>query len=129
MGTERRGLPSSHRWALFYDVFLLILRTGFSSVSFFIDTNQTTGNLVHKHKTMKFDVVVERPVTDNVYPNQLNRLKRVEKLHPLKSQPMFSEAPRWEWREPFDFQPDFRISPVNAKYRSFDKLFTFVGQT
>ena len=79
---------------------------------------------MHKHKTMKFDVVVERPVTDNVYPNHLNRLKRVEKLHPLKSQPMFSEAPRREWREPFDFPPDFRISLVNAKYRSFDKLFT-----
>ena len=40
-----------------------------------IDTNQTAGNLVHKYKTMKFDVVVERPVTDNVYPNQLNRLR------------------------------------------------------
>ena len=89
-----------------------------------IDTNQTAGNLAHKHKTMKFDVVVERPVTDNVYPNQLNRLKSAKKLHPLKSQPMFSEAPRREWREPFDLQPDFRISLVNAKYRSFDKLFT-----
>ena len=27
-----------------------------------------------------------------VYPNQLKRLKRVEKLHCLKSRPIFSEA-------------------------------------
>ena len=91
-----------------------------------IDTNQTAGNPVHKHKTMKFDVVVERPVTDKVYPNQLNRLKSAEKLHPLmiKSQPMISEAPQREWREPFDFQPDFRISLVNTGYSTFDILFT-----
>ena len=39
----------------------------------------------------------------NVHPNQLNRLKRVEKLHPLKSQPMFCEAPQTQWCKAFDF--------------------------
>lgn len=59
-----------------------------------IDTNQLSGNPVHKQKTMKFHVVGERPITNNVYPNQLNRLKTAEKLHGLKSQPMLSEAPQ-----------------------------------
>ena len=43
----------------------------------------------------------------NVYPiaNQLNRVKRQEKLHRLKSQPMLSdhEAFQTECCEPFDF--------------------------
>ena len=39
-----------------------------------------------------------------VYPNKLNRLKKVGKVHRLKSQPMFSvKASQTEWREPFDF--------------------------
>lgn len=48
---------------------------------FTINTNHPGVNLVHK----------------------LNSLRRVEKLHPIKSSPMFFEAPQTEWREPFDF--------------------------
>ena len=70
-----------------------------------IYTNHPGGNLLHKHKTVKFDVVGEQPAT-KYYPDQLNRLKRVEKLlcRRLKYQPMFSEASQSEsGREPFDF--------------------------
>ena len=38
-----------------------------------------------------------------VNQNQLNRLKRVEKLHRPKSQPIFLEGSQTSWREPFDF--------------------------
>ena len=48
---------------------------------FTINTNHPGVNLVHK----------------------LNSLRRVEKLHPIKSLPMFFEAPQTEWRKPFDF--------------------------
>ena len=66
--------------------------------------------------TIEFDVVGGRPAT--IYPNQLNRLKRVEKIHRLKSQPIFSEASQTGWREPFDFPtgitgfPRFECLPV-----------------
>ena len=65
-------------------------------------TNHLGENLVHKLKAVKFDKVGEQPAT-RYYPNQLNRLIRVEKLHRLKSQTIFSEASQTEWREPFDF--------------------------
>ena len=58
--------------------------------------------MVYKHKTVKFDVVGERPAT-NDYSNQLNRLRRVEKLHRLKPQSIFSEAFQTELRELFNF--------------------------
>ena len=54
---------------------------------------------MHNRKTIKFDVV-ERTTHYNVHSNQQNRL---EKLHPLKSLPMFFEASQTKWREPFDF--------------------------
>ena len=56
---------------------------------------------MYKHKTVKFDVVGERPAT-NDYPNQLNILRRVEKLHRMKPQSIFSEAFQTEWRELFN---------------------------
>ena len=34
-----------------------------------------------------------------MYPKQMNRLKRLEKLHRLKLQPMFCEAPQTELHE------------------------------
>ena len=37
------------------------------------------------------------------YPKQRNRLKRVQKLPPLKSQSMFSEAPQKKRCKTFDF--------------------------
>ena len=64
--------------------------------------NHPGGHLVYKQKTVKFDVVGERPAT-NDYPNQLNRLRRVEKLHRLKPQSIFSEAFQTELRELFNF--------------------------
>ena len=50
-------------------------------------------SLSYKNKTIKFDVVGERPATMHIQIGCLQN-KRVEKLHRLKSQPMFSEA----WR-------------------------------
>ena len=38
-----------------------------------------------------------------VYPDQLNRLKRVEEFHGLKRQLLFSEVSQMKGREPFDF--------------------------
>ena len=55
-------------------VFSLALRDfspGYSGV-LTIYTNHPSGNLVHTHKTIEFDVVRKRPSTK--YPNQLNRL-------------------------------------------------------
>ena len=45
--------------------------------------------------------------------NQLIKLKRVEKLHPLKSKPIFSKASQMEGQEPFDFlaQTSFQLAP------------------
>ena len=48
---------------------------------------------MHKHKTMKFDVVGERPVT-NYFPKSAEETKKSTKLHRLKTQPMVSEASR-----------------------------------
>ena len=48
---------------------------------------------MHKHKTMKFDVVGERPVT-NYIPKSGEQTKKSRKLHRLKTQPMVSEASR-----------------------------------
>ena len=61
----------------------------------YIETNHPDGNLVQKYKAKEFDVVGEQAAT-KYYPNHLSRLKRVEKLHCLKSQPMFSKASQTE---------------------------------
>ena len=45
---------------------------------------------------------MENDPPQSIYPNQLNRLKGVEKLHCLIS-PIFSESSLKEWRKPFDF--------------------------
>ena len=64
--------------------------------------NHAGQNLVHKHKTEKLTWWEKNPLQSQ-HPDQLNRLKRVEKLHCLKTQPMFSETSQTEWREPVDF--------------------------
>ena len=57
-----------------------------------------------------------------VCPNQLKRLKRAEKLHCLKSQPIFSEASQMEWHEPSAFPTGIsRFSHVNGKYPGHEK--------
>ena len=53
-----------------------------------IDTNNQGGNFVQKHKAIEFDLVGEQSAT-KYYPNHLSRLKQVEKLLCLKSQPVF----------------------------------------
>ena len=58
-----------------------------------IYTNSAGGILVHKRG--------ERTTRYKVHPNQLNRLKRVEKLHYLKSETIFSEGSQTKWLEPF----------------------------
>ena len=49
-------------------------------------------SLSYKNKTIKFDVVGERPATMHIQIGCLQN-KRVEKLHRLKSQPMFRKLP------------------------------------
>ena len=63
-------------------------------------TNHPGGNLVHKHKTTNFDLGGEQPTTKYI---QINRFKRAEIFHHLKSQPIFSEASQIEWHKSFDF--------------------------
>ena len=81
-------------------------------------------NLVLKHKTIKFDVVGERP-RYKVFANQLNKLKSGEKLYHLKSQLIFSEALHSEWHEPFDFSSGISrgFFYVNGKCRVICVLF------
>ena len=72
-----------------------------------IYTNQPGGNLVHKHKTVRVDEVGERTATKYIQ-KQLNRLKRVENLTHLISQPVFAEAFQTKWHERhLIFQPKF----------------------
>ena len=76
-----------------------------------IYTGHPTGNLVHNsNRTTKFELG-GRTTCYKVYPNQPNRLKRVEKWHHLKLQPIFSEVSLMEWHKPFDFPS--RISGFN----------------
>ena len=48
------------------------------------------------------DEVGDSTTRCNANPNHLNRLKSVEILHHLKSQPIFSEASQTEWCELLD---------------------------
>ena len=57
-----------------------------------IYTNHPVGNLVNKHKAIKLAGRGGRMTRYKVNPNQLDGLKRVEKLHRLKSQPILSSA-------------------------------------
>ena len=57
---------------------------------------------MRKHKTIKL-MLWENDPLQKVFADQLNKLKSVEKLHPLKSQLIFSEVSHSEWPEPFDF--------------------------
>ena len=66
-----------------------------------IYTNHPGGNLVHKLKAVKFDVVRDNP--PQLFKSAQKKLNLVEKLQRLKSQPMLSEASQTEWREPFHF--------------------------
>lgn len=51
-----------------------------------IEKNSTRVEIfVHKHKPVKFNMGENSPLKVHVYPNQLSRLERVEKLHPLQS--------------------------------------------
>ena len=63
-------------------------------------------------KTLYKIWLVGRTNPYNVNPNQVKRLKRVEKFHVLKSQPMLSEASRTERREPFCFPSRIYASPM-----------------
>ena len=55
-------------------------------------TSDLGGDLVHKLRTTKFDMVGERPTTEDYKVCIQIRLKRAQQLHHLKTQPMFSEA-------------------------------------
>ena len=61
--------------------------------------------------------------------NQLNRLKRVEKLHRHKSQPIFFlKPPKWNGAKHVTFQPEFPAFPCKwYDPPRFDKKFSFPG--
>ena len=80
-------------------------------------------------KTIKFGVVRERPATNYILIRWTD-YKEVEKLHRLKSQPIFSAAFQTEWRIPFDFPSEiFGFSmwmvrtPTNV-YLLFSQLYS-----
>ena len=73
---------------------------------FTIYSNHQDGNSVHKHESIKFEGGRGRETTRYkvcIYPNQLYGLIRLQKLHHLKSQPIFSEVSKMEWLDPFNF--------------------------
>ena len=67
-----------------------------------IEKNTTMEIFVHKHKPVKFNIGENGVLKVHVYPNQLSRLKRVEKLHPLQSQPIFSKVFQTVWHKLFN---------------------------
>ena len=76
-----------------------------------IYTSHPGKNLLHKHMTIKFDVVGERPATKYI---QISRTDEKEWTNyiALKSQPIFSGASQSEWHEPFDFATGTSGSPI-----------------
>ena len=88
-------LFSLRKWAWTFKIQFLILYLT-------IYTNYPAGNLGRGHKTMKLRRG-GRTARYKVYPNYLNRPKRVGKLHRPKSPTIFSEAFQTECRDPFDF--------------------------
>ena len=83
-----------------------------------IYTSHPGGNLEHKNRTTKLDMVEDNdPLQSISISAYRKRLKRVEKLHCLKSQPIFSEASQMEWRIPSDFPTRIsRFFHVDGKY-------------
>ena len=82
-----------------------------------------------KHKSVKFDVVGAQPAT-KYFPNQLNRLKRVEKLHRLKSQPIFLKLPKRNGANHLIFQPKYpvffiKMVTTREKYICWEKKLSF----
>ena len=69
-----------------------------------IEKNTSVEIFVHKHKPVKFNIGENGVLKVHVpvYPNQLSRLKRVEKLHPLQSQPIFSKVFQTVWHKLFN---------------------------
>ena len=72
------------------------------------------GYLVRNRKTIKFDGV-ERTTHYNVYPNQLNRLKRVENCIPSNHSPCFLKLPKQNGANRLIFQPEFPVFPCKFK--------------
>ena len=71
------------------------------------------GYLVRNRKTIKFDAV-ERTTHYNVYPNQLNRLKRVENCIPSNHSPCFLKLPKIP-RTVWFSNPNFSVFPCKFK--------------
>ena len=83
------------------------------------------GYLVRNRKTIKFDAV-ERTTHYNVYPNQLNRLKRVENCIPSNHSPCFLKLPKIP-RTVWFSNPNFRFSHVNSRPFSRADVIHFVN--
>ena len=87
-----------------------------------ICTNYPGWNLVRtRYKTLNFDVVREQPAT-KFYPNQLNRLRRVNKLYCLKSHPCLLNLSKRNGGTIWFSTRNFRFFHVNGKFPSFPDL-------
>ena len=63
----------------------------------------------------------------NAHPNHPNRPKRVEILHHLKSQPIFSEASKLNDANHLIVQPEFPLFPCKCKgVKVYFGAFSFV---
>ena len=69
---------------------------------------------MHNRKTIKFDAL-ERITHYNVYPNQLNRLKRVENCIPSNHSPCFLKLPKQNGANRLIFLPECPVFPCKFK--------------
>ena len=117
-----KGCPWWEVWGYFQDkLFKNTYKTSHYcstlTIIFFCPINSWSAYHLHKppgwkycawSKTIKFGVVRERPATNCILIRwtDYKDYKEVEKLHRLKSQPIFAAAFQTEWRIPFDFRSE-----------------------
>ena len=75
------------------------------------------GNLVHENKTIKFDVVGERPTTMYKISKTAEHTKKSTKIaSPQITAHVFRSSPKGRVRNIWFSNLNFRISPTNGKY-------------
>ena len=84
------------------------------------------GYIVHNRETIKFDAV-ERTTHYNVYPNQLNRLKRVENCIPSNHSPCFFKLPKQNGANRLIFLPECPVFPCKFKAVARAEVIHFVN--
>ena len=102
-----RFVVTYRKWLLnYYKRFLQqVLLSGARVLTIY--TNHLGGNLVHKHKTKKFNVVGEQSTPKYTQ----NRLKTGEKLIASNYSPYFLKLPKQNKVNHLIFQPEFTVFP------------------